>query len=236
MATPNNIAVPNEVDAWIVTLQPNTSYLAIVSGASTSGGSSTLRDPFVGVGSLTTGEVIQVQDNPPAGGMDPQMPFQVPAAGDYVVAVGDITGGTGTYQVGVFDQQANPQPTNFVTEIVVDPAMTSSTPGGIGPTPGSIGPGTSPGGLGTSPGGLGTSPGGLGTSPGGLGTSPGGLGTSPGGLGTSPGGLFGTSPGGFMQPGSSQQPGGLTQPVSSQQLGVTGLPPSDTDSGGIFGA
>ena len=169
MATPNSIAVPNEVDAWIVTLQPNTNYVALVHGVWSGDPRNTLPDPFVGVASLTTDQFVQVEDNG-LGGFDPHMTFQVPAAGDYVVAVGEVRGGTGTYQVRVVDQHGNPQPINFATEIVAVGGM----PGGVGLPPGE----------------------------------------------------------------SARHPGSLASPSGSQQqqFGVTGLAPSDTDSGGMFGA
>lgn len=151
MATPNNIAVPNEVDAWVVTLQPNTPYLLSVTGAT--GGASTgntLPNPFVGVADLNTSNVVAVQDDTTSGGLDPRLDFQVPASGNYLVMVSDLTGGTGSYTIGVYDQQGNLQPGSFVIDIVVDPATVSGTPpGGSGPPPG-----PPPGSFGPPPGGF----------------------------------------------------------------------------------
>jgi hypothetical protein len=134
MPTPNNIAVPNEVDAYTVQLQANIPYIASVTGAERgSSTGNTLPNPFAGV-SDSAGNIIAVQDDNPAGGVDPRMSFQVPASGDYLLLVGDITGGTGTYTVGVYDQQNTLQPGAFLTDVVVDPTMAS------GPPPGSFGP------------------------------------------------------------------------------------------------
>ena len=130
MPTSNLIAVPNEVDAYVVQLQANTLYVASVTGSALgSSTGNTLPNPFVGIADFA-GNVIAVQDDTPEGGVDPRLLFSVTTPGDYLVAVGDLTGGTGSYTIGVYDQFNNLQPGSFVTDVVVDPTMTSGPPPG----------------------------------------------------------------------------------------------------------
>jgi hypothetical protein len=132
------IAQPYELDGYLVNLQPGVNYTVSVSGASHGG---TLPDPFVGVGDLATGQIILTADNAPDGNRDPiaSLTVQGPMAGSYLVAVGDTTGGTGTYNVAVTDPQGNLAPGSFVIDFQAPPPDQSGTQFGGQPT-GPFGP------------------------------------------------------------------------------------------------
>lgn len=125
LSTPGNIAAPSELDGYVVQLQPGVTYTVAVSGASHG---QMLPDPFVAVADLSTGQMIAVADNTPDGGRDPMTSFVAPAGGNYMVAVGDATGGTGSYVVAVTDPQGQVAPGFFVLDYQAPPA--GQQPGG----------------------------------------------------------------------------------------------------------
>jgi hypothetical protein len=102
-----DISAPQEVDGYPVHLFGGVDYVASVFGQTIGGGSGrTLPNPAVAI--LDTNlNVLDGQDDSWVLGADPLFKFKVPTTGDYVLAVTDLTGGTGSYEV-VFDVSQGP--------------------------------------------------------------------------------------------------------------------------------
>lgn len=108
---------------FTVNLQAGTNYTVSVAGApSGSQKGYSLPDPVLVVVDPVAGTTIFAQDNPDSGGLEPSGAIQVPVTGEYVLGVTDLTGGTGTYETLILNQQQNTllNPT-FVGEFIFDP-------------------------------------------------------------------------------------------------------------------
>jgi hypothetical protein len=122
LSTPGNIAAPYELDGYLVHLQPNVAYGVAVIASAPNG----LPDPFLAVADLNTQQIITVADDGLQGEDNPAAGFTVPVSGDYLVVVGDVTGGTGTYDLAVADSQGQIFPTSFVIDYQADPPNLST--------------------------------------------------------------------------------------------------------------
>jgi hypothetical protein len=100
----DTISAPSELDLFPVDLVGQVDYVASVLGASTAGGS--LPDPVVGVFD-GAGNLLAVNDDSFALGLDPLLQFTAPTNGTYYVGVTDLTGGVGDYTL-VVDQAGPP--------------------------------------------------------------------------------------------------------------------------------
>jgi hypothetical protein len=118
LPSPSNIDSPYEVDGYLVQLEPNLAYSIRVTGASQG---QTLPDPFVTVGDLISGETFFAADDAPDGTLDPAAAFTVPLSRSYLVAVGDATGGTGTYGLFLTDPQGQNAQGFFAFDYQVNP-------------------------------------------------------------------------------------------------------------------
>lgn len=138
MAFNGSISVPSEIDVYRVHLVPNVDYYAVAAGGSGQRGAAaglTLPDPFVGVLDAETQSIVASDDN--SQGRDAITPFTVPAEKDYYLAVGDITGGTGSYETGIIERVSGSHVTGVMfAEFVVDPMTGQVVPAG---SPGPMG-------------------------------------------------------------------------------------------------
>lgn len=101
------LGTPGEVDLFSApNLVGGVDYVVTVLGASNAGG--TLADPAVAILD-GAGNAIAFNDDSFALGDDPMLTFKAPVSGNYTIAVGDLTGGIGTYTL-VFDQAGAPFP------------------------------------------------------------------------------------------------------------------------------
>jgi hypothetical protein len=125
-----NIAAPMEVDMFTVNLQAGTNYEVAVAGApSGSPKGYSLPDPVLIIIDPVAETTIFAQDNPDTGDLEPLGVIQVPVTGEYVLGVTDLTGGTGTYETLILNQQQNTflNPT-FVGEFIFDPESPTGQP------------------------------------------------------------------------------------------------------------
>lgn len=131
------INTPTEVDLYNVHLYPG-DYFASATGSSQTGASRglTLPDPYVVVLDPQTATAVAVDDNS-AGGRDAVTIFRVPAEKDYLVAVGDLTGNTGTYEFDVFPSV----PGGSVTPVLIAEFWTNPRTGQLEPLTGTVGTG-----------------------------------------------------------------------------------------------
>ena len=101
------LEMPGEVDLFSApNLIGGVDYVVTVLGVSNAGG--TLADPAVAILD-SAGNAIAFNDDSFALGDDPMLTFKAPVSGNYTIAVGDLTGGIGTYTL-VFDQAGVPSP------------------------------------------------------------------------------------------------------------------------------
>lgn len=115
------IDVPGEIETWgPVHLFQGVEYVAYVLGASTG---RTLPDPALAVYDAVTLQNIVVADDSLALGADPVITFIAPYEGDFLMDVGDLTGGTGEYNANLVVYQGDIS---------------------FGSDPGTFGPGTEP--------------------------------------------------------------------------------------------
>jgi hypothetical protein len=101
----STIDFPGEIETWgPVHLFQGVEYVAYVLGASTG---RTLPDPALAVYDATTFQNIVFADNSLALGADPVITFIAPYEGDFVMDVGDLTGGTGEYRADLVVYQGD---------------------------------------------------------------------------------------------------------------------------------
>lgn len=101
----STIDVPGEIETWgPVHLFGGVEYVAYVLGASTG---NTLPDPALAVYDVNTLETIVFSDDSLALGADPVITFIAPYEGDFVMDVGDLTGGVGIYNADLVVYQGD---------------------------------------------------------------------------------------------------------------------------------
>lgn len=99
------IDVPGEIETWgPVHLFQGVEYVAYVLGASTG---QTLPDPVLAVYDPVTLQNIVFADDSLALGPDPVVTFIAPYEGDFLMDVGDLTGGTGQYNANLVVYQGD---------------------------------------------------------------------------------------------------------------------------------
>jgi hypothetical protein len=125
-----------EIDVYRVHLVPSVEYWAVASGGASERGVQaglTLPDPFVGVLDAETQAIVAADDN--SAEPDAITLFTVPAEKDYYLAVGDITGGTGSYETGVIERESGDHVAGeLFTEFLVDPVTGMVEEKNTGPT------------------------------------------------------------------------------------------------------